>query len=237
MRLPLNLHVEVVLLRGQQISPGQRFGELEVIGTSPEKVRNEAAYICRCSCGETTVATKSQLQTGRKKSCGCLRKRTPANALDLTGQRFGNLEVIERAGTNERGQALWMCKCLRCGNLRPFAATILRRGEAVSCGCTRPDQGRSARHVLMTEKTVDGVQVPLLTKKVRSDSGTGVKGVYRRVRKGTVYYEAHITVKGKRIWGPMRRTLAEAIADRKVLEEQYHKPYLEKAKRKGDTND
>ena len=216
------------------IEPGQRFGELEVMGEAPEKLWNEAAYICRCSCGETTVATKSQLQTGRKKSCGCLRKRTPANALDLSGQRFGDLEVIERAGTNERGQALWMCRCLRCGTVRPFAATTLRRGEAVSCGCIRSDQGRSARHVLMTEKTIDGVQVPLLTKKVRSDSGTGVKGVYRRLRNGAEYYESYITIKGKRIWGPIRRTLAEAIADRKALEEQYHKPYLEKAIRKDD---
>jgi fibrillarin-like rRNA methylase len=82
--------------------------------------------------------------------------------------------------------------------------------------------------------SVDGVQIPILTKKVRSDSGTGVKGVYRRVRKGTVYFEAHISVKGKRIWGPIRRTLAEAIADRKALEEQHHKPYLEKAIRKDD---
>jgi hypothetical protein len=89
----------------------------------------------------------------------------------------------------------------------------------------------------MTDRTVDGVQVPLLTKKVRSDSGTGVKGVYRRLRNGVEYYEAHITVKGKRIWGPIRRTLAEAIADRKALEEQYHKPYLEKAGRKDDPDD
>lgn len=221
------------------IEPGQRFGELEVIEISPEKLWNEAAYICRCSCGEITVATKSQLLTGRKKSCGCLRKRTPPNALDLTGQRFGDLEVIERDGTNKRGQALWLCRCLRCGNLRPFAATILRRGEAVTCGCIRSDQGRAARHVLMTEKTVDGVQIPILTKKVRSDSGTGIKGVYRRVRKGDVYYEAHISVKGKRVWGPSRRTLAEAIEDRKVLEEKYHKPYIEKLEtgRMEDTND
>ena len=208
--------------------PGQRFGELEVIEISPEKLWNEAAYICRCSCGEITVATKSQLLTGRKKSCGCLRKRTPPNALDLTGQRFGDLEVIERAGTNERGQALWLCKCHRCGNLKPFTTTILRIGGATTCGCSKHDHIRAARQALDTKYTVDGVQVPLLTKKVRPDSKTGHKGVHRRVRKGTVYYEANITVKGKRIWGPSRTTLAEAIADRKALEEQYHNPYIEK---------
>jgi len=225
-------------LRGQQIALGQRFDELEVIEESPEKVRKEKAYICRCSCGETTIATKSQLLTGRKKSCGCLRKRTPPNALDLTGQRFGDLEVIERDGTNKRGQALWLCRCLRCGNLRPFTATILRIGGATSCGCARSDQIRRANAVLRTDMSVDGVQIPILTKKVRSDSGTGVKGVYRRVRKGVVYYEAHISVKGKRVWGPSRRTLAEAIADRKAFEEEYHKPYIEKLEtgRMEDTN-
>lgn len=209
------------------VEPGKRFGELEIIEASPEKLWNESAYICRCSCGETTVAAKSQLLTGRKKSCGCLRKRTPANALDLTGRRFGDLEVIERDGTNERGQALWLCKCHRCGNRRTFTATLLRRGEAVSCGCIRPEQARSARHVLMTEKTVDGVPVPLLTKKVRSDSGTGVKGVYRRERNGKEFFVAHISVKGKRIWGPPRATLAEAVTDRKELEERYHRPYID----------
>jgi len=216
--------------------PGQKYGELEVIGASPEKLWNEAAYICRCSCGETTVATKSQLQTGRKKSCGCLRKRTPANALDLTGQRFGYLEVIERAGTNERGQALWLCKCHRCGNLQPFTATILRIGGAATCGCSKHDHIRAARQALDTKYTVDGVQVPLLTKKVRSDSGTGIKGVHRRMRNGKEFFEAHISVKGKRKWGPPRSTLAEAIADRKAFEEQYHRPYLEKAKRKDEPN-
>jgi hypothetical protein len=216
--------------------PGQKYGELEVIGASPEKLWNEAAYICRCSCGETTVATKSQLQTGRKKSCGCLRKRTPANALDLTGQRFGYLEVIERAGTNERGQALWLCKCHRCGNLQPFTATILRIGGAATCGCSKHDHIRAARQALDTKYTVDGVQIPILTKKVRSDSGTGVKGVHRRMRNGKEFFEAHISVKGKRKWGPPRSTLAEAIADRKAFEEQYHRPYLEKAKRKDEPN-
>lgn len=34
--------------------------------------------------------------------------------IDLTGQRFGRLTVIERAGSDIRKQALWMCVC-DCG--------------------------------------------------------------------------------------------------------------------------
>ena len=35
--------------------------------------------------------------------------------VDLTGQRFGNLTVIERRGSDKYKNALWLCKC-DCGN-------------------------------------------------------------------------------------------------------------------------
>jgi hypothetical protein len=31
--------------------------------------------------------------------------------IDLTGQTFNRLTVIEEAGKNKRGEALWLCKC------------------------------------------------------------------------------------------------------------------------------
>lgn len=205
---------------------GQRYGKLTVIREIPERLRNEIAYECKCSCGKITLATRGQLLRGVKKSCGCLRKRTPTNALDLTGREFGKLKVVGRDGTNKNGQALWLCEC-ECGNKKSFTATALRRGDAKSCGCARPEQGRNVKRILETEKTIDGVQVPLLTKKTRSDSRSGHKGVHMRIRNGRIYYEANITVKGRRIWGPTRNTLAEAINDRKAFEDQYHKPYIE----------
>lgn len=30
---------------------------------------------------------------------------------DLTGQTFGKLTVIERAGSDKHGNALWKCQC------------------------------------------------------------------------------------------------------------------------------
>lgn len=213
------------------IAEGQQFHRLTAKCKLKEKLYGEEAWLCECKCGETTTATKRQLIDGRKKSCGCLRKETPTNALDLTNQVFGKLKVIERAGTNDKGLALWLCECI-CGNTRKFTSTILRREEAISCGCDLEERINKARNVLMTEKSVDGVAVPLLTKKVRSDSGTGYKGVYRRVRKGREYFEASISIKGKRKWATPRTSLDEAIKDRQRLEEEYHKPYIEELKAK-----
>lgn len=153
-------------------------------------------------------------------------RKTPPNALDLAGKKFGKLMAIERAGSTKNGNALWLCEC-ECGNTTRANATTLRRGETVSCGCDKRKQIDNARNVLMTEKTVDGVPVPLLTKKVRSDSSTGHKGIRKRIKKGKVCYEANITVKGKRYWSTSFTDINDAIAARKDLEKKYHKPYLE----------
>jgi hypothetical protein len=48
------------------------------------------------------------------------------NQVDLTGQTFGSLTVIERAGRNKWGQRLWRCRCL-CGQECFITASELRR--------------------------------------------------------------------------------------------------------------
>lgn len=209
---------------------GQRFGRLTVSKLLEEKKYNETAYLCECDCGKETTATRSQLTGGKKKSCGCLRKESPSNVLDLTGQSFGMLTVIQRAGKTMNDNAVWLCRC-ECGETTKAMGTTLRRGEIVSCGCQKDVQIGNARNILMTEKTIDGVQIPLLTKKVRSDSGTGHKGIHKRTRKGREYYEAYITVKGKRYYRTSQ-TLEGAIAAHDALVEQYHQPYIDQLKQK-----
>lgn len=57
------------------------------------------------------------------------------NFIDLTGQRFGSLTVIERVGTRNR-QTLWRCKC-DCGRETLSLSNSLRDGKSKSCGCSR----------------------------------------------------------------------------------------------------
>ena len=54
-------------------------------------------------------------------------------AIDLTGQRFGRLTVVERAGT-AGSNATWLCNC-DCGNVKIVSARSLKTGNTKSCGC------------------------------------------------------------------------------------------------------
>lgn len=56
----------------------------------------------------------------------------PAN--DLTGRTFGRLKVVTRAGSDERGKALWKCIC-DCGETAVIVGYSLTRGDTQSCGC------------------------------------------------------------------------------------------------------
>lgn len=60
------------------------------------------------------------------------------NFIDLTGQRFGRLTVIEESEphiySNGKKRAVWKCIC-DCGNISHVESTSLRTGHTSSCGC------------------------------------------------------------------------------------------------------
>lgn len=61
-----------------------------------------------------------------------------AQLVDLTGQRFGRLVVLERGAdyVSPQGRKVvrWRCKC-DCGNIKDISATHLKKGDCQSCGC------------------------------------------------------------------------------------------------------
>ena len=73
-------------------------------------------------------------------------------AKDETGNTYGILTVLERAGSNKHGKALWKCRC-ECGKEIIVDGTSLRTGNTTSCGCRR----------LSAEKTEIGKQYGELT--------------------------------------------------------------------------
>lgn len=60
---------------------------------------------------------------------------------ELTGKRFGRLTVLKFMGSNERGNAKWLCKC-DCGNEIVTLGICLRKGETKSCGCYRSEYSK-----------------------------------------------------------------------------------------------
>lgn len=57
--------------------------------------------------------------------------------VDLTGQRFGRLVVLERCETVKHGEHVkWLCRC-DCGRTVKVASNSLRFDNTQSCGCLR----------------------------------------------------------------------------------------------------
>lgn len=54
--------------------------------------------------------------------------------IDLTGQRFGRLTVVERAANSASGHTCWRCLC-DCGNVKVVQGSALKSGDTISCGC------------------------------------------------------------------------------------------------------
>jgi hypothetical protein len=44
---------------------------------------------------------------------------------DLTGERFGRLVVVKRAGSDKHGTAMWLCKC-DCGSYKTVSRSALK---------------------------------------------------------------------------------------------------------------
>ena len=59
-------------------------------------------------------------------------------AIDLTGQVFGRLTVVDKAPNPEHKQTRWNCLC-ECGNASVVNSGDLRTGNTRSCGCYKLD--------------------------------------------------------------------------------------------------
>lgn len=103
-----------------------------------------AFWRCKCDCGNEIVVKGTNLRDGTTKSCGCIQKEKAAEkcrhtATDITGQRFGRLVVLQRAGSDKNQKATFLCKC-DCGNTVVVAGKYLRNGATKSCGCLKHEK-------------------------------------------------------------------------------------------------
>lgn len=75
--------------------------------------------------------------------------------IDLTGQRFGRLTVVEMADTHitPKGRNVYMWKCIcDCGNQAIVATSSLRSGQSKSCGCYQREKAHQANFDDLTGK-------------------------------------------------------------------------------------
>ena len=89
-----------------------------------------AMWNCHCDCGSDCQVEGYLLVSGRRKSCGCIRRA----AEQMTGERFGKLVVLGEDPDNKTTLKKVLCRC-DCGTVRSVATRDLKNGKITSCGC------------------------------------------------------------------------------------------------------
>ena len=123
---------------------GSRFGKLVVEGLSPKPVGDKRKWVwVHCDCGNRVSKPLGRLKNKHIKSCGCLKKQSPAATKPETmiGKRFNRLLVIRQLPTRFN-RTRWECLC-DCGNYAEVTAKFLKSGHTKSCGCILREWGKS----------------------------------------------------------------------------------------------
>jgi hypothetical protein len=114
-------------------------GSVSALDTSYDLFGKSLNLAEMASLGNTSTSVmKKRLLRMTPVAAISLRLRAPANRLDLSGQRFGRLIVVERGPSirlSNKGST-WYCRC-DCGRGDLFLArtNLLRNGHQKSCGC------------------------------------------------------------------------------------------------------
>lgn len=210
---------------------GMRFGKLLVLGEADRHVGKNGdkrrQWRCRCDCGNEVTVLQTSLQKGATTSCGCLQRVYWDT--DLTGERFGKLNVEGPADPGPlSGSTLWRCRC-DCGNEKEYTTTILLSGRVCSCGCYQEEQKRQRAEDNVFD-LYEGTNISRIKKQTLQKNNTsGVRGVHKMLGPTPKddRWIAMIGVQRKRIYLGCFHSLEDAIKARKVAEEQYHQPLIE----------
>ena len=132
---------------------GNKYGKLTVERYNGNDKYNHITYTCKCDCGNVKTVSRQQLlrKSGNTTSCGCKKNNKAFDNpqfKDLTGQKFGCIEVIEFVRSGHRGN-IWLCRCIKCGETKETRSGVLHHyklGYWTSCGCDHYRKGKEARH-------------------------------------------------------------------------------------------
>lgn len=110
---------------------GKRFGKLLVIDANRNNTtsKKNIMCVCKCDCGNIRIIPASNLNSGKRISCGCVQK------LDFDkykNKTFDNITILEMTNLEKK---LVKCKC-SCGNIfeTKLYNVIGKNHKIVSCG-------------------------------------------------------------------------------------------------------
>jgi hypothetical protein len=127
---------------------GMTFGKLTVVALGASRrisaIRTSVGWwVCECECGGFAEASRQELCSGERKSCGRSGCHATTSIIDLAGNKVGRLTVVA-LGTPKgaQDQHHWVCEC-DCGVFTEVRGLNLRGKTIKSCGCLWRKHGES----------------------------------------------------------------------------------------------
>lgn len=170
----------------------KRFGKLVVKQKGPlyttRSGNKKISWICECDCGSIKNIPQDYLNSGKTRSCGCLRSHSNNYYKVIPGSQFDKLTTIEigKPWITPKGKKLktWICEC-DCGKEVSVIEQTLKQGKKQgkkqSCGCVNC---RKSVYDVKLKITVDGVSRTL--REWSDITGIKYKTLYMRYRRGLI---------------------------------------------------
>lgn len=164
-------------------------------------------------------------------------RKVTGNIRDLKGQVFGRLKVIELDDkTNKKLSAFWKCEC-ECGNTIIVNSNSLTRNLTKSCGCLHSETAKKLgkktgainapkAYEKFKKFNIEDTNIKRLNCNKYKCNKTGNVGVFWREDRKR--WTAYITINKKRVYLGNYIELEDAIKARKLAEEKYFKPIIDK---------
>ena len=208
---------------------GKKFGRITVL-KSIGKENKKVKWLCKCDCGNECTAFTTDLKSGKKKSCGCLKKERTIEASKTHGLSKERIHkewrgILHRCKNpsashyeNYGGRGITVCDEWK-EDFMAFYEWSMQNGYADNLTLDRKDNDKgyspdNCRWVTHMENCHN--------RGVRKDSSTGCAGVtIRELASGKIWYRVHITTDYKRVYVGKYESLDEAIKARKEAEKKY----------------
>ena len=147
---------------------GEKINHLTVLGRDGARP-NRVYLICECDCEQHNIVSilKDNLVSNKTTSCGCVRQKRAkqhitnlnhARKLNLVGQVFGNLLVVEE-GIKKDYHYYWNCQCLICNRQELYSVRTdqLTSGLTICCDeCSKyKSMGEITIKKILQENNID----------------------------------------------------------------------------------